>query len=100
MIIAIKQKDKTVVGYTNADYKLLSEQDLIHEENLPLKFAPNGNLFAFCKLGRVADYLLCDDEFLATEITPQNIVNKIIPAIKQAYKKMKQPITSSNNQHR
>ena len=55
MIIAIKEKDKVVVGYSNAEaWGRLCEKDYVDEENLAIKFTEEGKLFAyFHDLGRL-----------------------------------------------
>lgn len=83
MIIAIKEKDRIVVGYSNADSLTgYSDETILDEENIALKFAPNGNLFGFVNAERVSDLLLSDDGLMKEEITPKIIVKDIIPFIK------------------
>ena len=83
MIIAIKEKDKVVVGYSNVDYWLtISDKDTVDEENIAIKVSPTGKLFVMGALNRTSDLFLYDDEFLSMEISPQNIIRKVIPYIK------------------
>ena len=84
MIIAIKEKDKVVIGYSNAEaWGRLSEKDYVDEENVAIKFSEDGKLFACAEMNRRSDILLYDDEFLSKEITPKSIVREVIPYIKR-----------------
>ena len=61
MIIAIKENDRVIVGYTNADeLTKLSEEDYIHEENTPMAFTADGNFVAFSSLCSASDMLISD----------------------------------------
>jgi hypothetical protein len=95
LIIAIKEKDRVVVGQTICDTNLkLNEADCANEENVPLKFNSQGTLFACFAVGRRSDVLLYDDDFLEMEITPKTIVKEIIPLIK---KKMSDSVKPLDN---
>ena len=84
MIIAIKENDRVIVGYTNADeLTKLSEEDYIQEENTPMAFTADGNFVAFSSLCSASDMLISDDNFLALEVSPKAIINATIPYIKQ-----------------
>ena len=73
MIIAIKDKDKVVLGYLNADHwSSLAENDYVDEENVAIKFAKSGKTFALCESDRRADLLLYEDSFLDIDITPKS----------------------------
>lgn len=75
MIIAIKEKDKIVIGYSNAEsWGRLSEKDYVDEENVAIKFSEDGKLFACAEMNRRSDILLYDDEFLSKEITSKSII--------------------------
>lgn len=64
MIIAIKENNRVIVGYTNADeLTKLSEEDYIHEENTPMAFTADGNFVAFSSLCSASDMLISDDNF-------------------------------------
>ena len=98
MIIAVKDKDKVVIGYTNTDcWSRLAEQDYVDEENVAIRFSENGKLFAFSAMDGVSDALCFDDEFLGLEITPQSIVREVVPYIKDKMKKLNKPINSEGS---
>ena len=93
MIIAIKEKDKVVIGYSLTDsWGCLSEKDYVDEENIAIKFSESGKVFALSDMNRRADILLYDDDFLNMEITPKNIVKEMIPYIKKKLKENDKPI--------
>ena len=84
MIIAIKEKDKVVIGYTNLDFwGRLTNEDYVDEENLAIKFSKTGKVFACSDMNRRSDILLYDDELLNCEVSPKSIVKDIIPSIKE-----------------
>lgn len=84
MIIAIKEKDKVVIGYTNVDsWGRLTNKDYVDEENLAIKFSKSGNLFACPDMNRRSDILLYDDELLNLDVSPKSVVKEIIPYIKE-----------------
>ena len=84
MIIAIKENDRVIVGYSNTDVLTkLSEEDYMHEENTPMAFTADGNFVAFSSLCSASDMLISDDDFLALEVCPKAIINATIPYIKQ-----------------
>ncbi|MGN0814956.1 MAG: hypothetical protein ACI4MH_06970 [Candidatus Coproplasma sp.] len=84
MIIAIKEKDRVVVCYSGGDgLSGYSDEEYVDEENVAIKFAGNGTLFACAKACRSSDILLYNDEFLNTDFNPQNVVREIIPFIKK-----------------
>ena len=75
MIIAVKEKDRVVVGFTNCDvYTRLADADYIDEENVPLKFDEDGVLIGCASMDRRSDVLLYDEDFTKLEITPKSIV--------------------------
>lgn len=93
MIIAIKEKDKVVIGYSNAEsLDRLSEKDYVDEENVAIKFSEDGKLFACAEMNRRSDILLYDEEFLRKEITPKSIIREIIPYIKRKLKENDQAL--------
>lgn len=93
MIIAIKEKDKVVIGYSiAAAWGELCKQDYVNEENLAIRFAEDGKLFACTEMNRRSDILLYDDEFLNMDITPKNIIQKVIPYIKKKLKENGKPL--------
>ena len=84
MIIAIKEKDKVVIGYTNLDsWGRLANKDYVDEENLAIKFSKTGKVFACPNMNRRSDILLYDDELLNLDVSPKNVVKEIIPYIKE-----------------
>ena len=84
MIIAIKEKDKVVIGYTNLDsWGRLANKDYVDEENLAIKFSKTGKVFACPNMNRRSDILLYDDELLNLDVSPKSVVKKIIPYIKE-----------------
>ena len=90
MIIAIKEKDRVVLGYTNVDcWSRLAEKDYVDEENVAIRFSKNGKIFAFSALDGISDALCYDEEFLNLEITPRGIVREVIPYIKEKMKLQK-----------
>ena len=87
MIIAIKEKDKTVIGCSITDYTSgLTDKDYVDMENLPIRFTPDGKLFAFANLAASSDMLLYDDKFINMEISPKKIITDIIPYMKKKFK--------------
>ena len=84
MIIAIKEKDKVVIGYTNLDsWGRLTNKDYVDEENLAIKFSKAGKVFACPNMNRRSDILLYDDELLNLDVSPKSVVKEIIPYIKE-----------------
>ena len=93
MIIAIKEKDKVVIGYTNLDsWGRLTNKDYVDEENLAIKFSKTGKVFACPNMNRRSDILLYDDELLNLDVSPKRIVKDIIPYIKERLKENDIPI--------
>ena len=93
MIIAIKEKDKVVIGYTNLDsWCRLTNKDYIDEENLAIKFSEAGKVFACPDMNRRSDILLYDDELLNLDVSPKSVVKEIIPYIKERLKENDMPI--------
>lgn len=84
MIIAIKEKDKVVIGYTNLDsWGRLTNKDYVDEENLAIKFSKTGKVFACPNMNRSSDILLYDDELLNLDVSPKSVVKEIILYIKE-----------------
>ena len=84
MIIAIKEKDKVVIGYTNLDsWGRLTNKDYVDEENLAIKFSKTGKVFACPNMNRRSDILLYDDQLLNLDVSPKSVVKEIIPYIKE-----------------
>lgn len=93
MIVAIKEKDRVVIGYSLTDsWGILSEKDYVDEENIAIKFSNFGKAFALSDMSRSADILLYDDDFLNMEITAKNIVKGLIPYVKRKLKENDIPI--------
>lgn len=83
MIIAIKDKDRVVLGFVNTDrWDCISEKDYIDEENVAIKFSKTGKAFACAETNRRSDVLLYDETFLELDVTPKTIVKEIVPHIK------------------
>ena len=93
MIIAIKEKDRIVVGCTFAyDFDGLPISDSVDPDNLPLAITPSGRIYGFVSLMRASDLLLYDEEFKKIEATPKAIVREMIPYMKKAFKENGIPI--------
>ena len=93
MIIAIKEKDKVMIGYTNLDsWGRLTNRDYADEENLAIKFSKTGKVFACPNMNRRSDILLYDDELLNLDVTPKSVVKEMIPYIKERLKENDIPI--------
>lgn len=92
MIIAIKEKDRIVLGYSNADYvEELTDKDCMDKDNVAVKFTGD-KAFACPYVSRYSDILLYDDDFLNEEITPKSIVKKLIPYIKSSLQENGKPL--------
>ena len=85
MIVAIKEKDKVVVGYNNLDGMCrCCESDYVDEDNVAMKFSSNGRLYACAEMKRSSDKLLYDESFIENDdVTPKSIIREIIPFIKE-----------------
>ena len=93
MIIAIKDKDRVVIGYSLVEsWGRLSDSDYVDEENLPIKFSDKGILFACSDMNRRSDILLFDDDLINMEINPKTIVKDMIPYIKERLKENDKPV--------
>ena len=87
MIIAIKEKDNTVVGFSNTEFLFkFTNADYIDKENLPIRFTENGKLLGFTYMNRISDMFLYDENFLNIETNEKNIVREFIPFIKKKLK--------------
>lgn len=92
MIIAIKEKDRIVVGYSNTDtWSCPADKDYIDEENVAIRFSKDGKLFACCITNRCSDIFLYDENFINAEITPKNITRNIIPRMKKKLQENHRP---------
>lgn len=87
MIIAIKEKDRVVVGYTNSDEWKMSASTCVDEENVAMKYTKDGTLLGFARMDRGSDILKYDEGLENIEITPQSVVRDVIPQIKKALEK-------------
>ena len=84
MIIAIKEKDRAVIGYSNRDlWYHLQNEDHVDEENVAIRHTENGSLFACSYTDRAADTILYDKELLSTEVNMKSLVRDIIPYLKE-----------------
>lgn len=98
MIIAIKEKDKVVIGYTNLDtWGRLTNKDYVDEENLAINFSKTGKVFACSDMNRRSDILLYDDELLNLDVSPKSVVKEIIPYIKERLKENDLPIDENGS---
>ena len=98
MIIAIKEKDKVVIGYTNLDsWGRLTNKDYVDEENLAIKFSKTGKVFACPNMNRRSDILLYDDELLNLDVSSKSVVKEIIPYIKERLKENDLPIDENGS---
>lgn len=93
MIIAIKEKDKVVIGYSNTEnWGKLANEDYIDEENVAIKFTTTGYLFACADMNRRSDILLYDNDLLNMEITPKSVIKDVIPYIKNKLRENDKPL--------
>lgn len=100
MIIAIKDKDKVVVAYSNTDIlDGLTDADYVNEENIAIKFSPSGKVFGFAAMDSRSDMLLYDDVFMGLEINAKTIIKDVIPYIKCELKENNKPIDENGNWH-
>ena len=84
MIIAIKQADRVVVGYTTVDtWDCFTEQDSADPENIAIKFTPSGQLLVFALPVRRSDIFMYDEQFDQMTATPKDIIKDLIPYIKR-----------------
>ena len=98
MIIAIKEKDKVVIGYSNTDFWCrLTDKDYVEEENVAIKFSETGNIFAFANMDRRSDIFLYNDDFLNTEVNPKTLVRTIIPYIKEKLIENDKPVDENGS---
>ena len=98
MIIAIKEKGKVVIGYSNTDFWCgLTDKDYVEEENVAIKFSETGNIFAFANMDRRSDIFLYNDDFLKTEVNPKTLIRTIIPYIKEKLIENGKPVDENGN---
>ena len=98
MIIAIKEKGKVVIGYSNTDFwGRLTDKDYVEEENVAIKFSETGNIFAFANMDRRSDIFLYNDDFINTEVNPKTLIRTIIPYIKEKLIENDKPIDENGN---
>ena len=85
MIIAVKDKDRVLIGFTNVDYYggALCEEDYADAENVAIRFADDGSVLACADMRRESDVLLYDDRFVnGFESTAKDILRGRIPYMK------------------
>ena len=58
MIIAVKEKDKVVIGFTATDRMCVSDMDYVDEENVAVKVSNSGKVFGFAIMDTCSDSLL------------------------------------------
>lgn len=93
MIIAIKQADRVVVGYTTVDtWDCFTEQDSADSENIAIKFTPSGKLIVFALPVRRSDIFMYDEQFDQMTATPKDIIKDLIPYIKRKLKENHKPL--------
>ena len=91
MIIAIKEKDNTVVGFSNTEVLFkFTNADYIDKENLPIRFTEKGKLLGFTHMNRMSDMFLYDENFINIETNEKSIVKEFIPFIKKKLKENKE----------
>lgn len=84
MIIAIKEDDRLVLGFSNRDLWLhLHDSDLTDEENVAVKYAKNGTLFACAYTDRASDLILHDPAILDAQIDVKGLVRNTVPHMKK-----------------
>ena len=94
MIIAIKDKDRVVVAYSNNDIlEKMEEKDSVDKENVAMRVLDNGTVFGFVKPGCRTDMFIYDDEFLSGDITPKYILREVIPYMKKKMADNNKPYT-------
>lgn len=97
MIIAIKQADRVVVGYTVDAWYFLTEQDCIDPENIAIKFTQTGQMLVFGRPDSYADLFMYDEHFADMAATPKTIVRDMIPYIKRKLKENYKPLSKSGS---
>ena len=84
MIIAIKDKDKVVIGFSGmGGWSGFCDADYVDEENVPIGFSKTGKVWVMPSLCRDSDAVLYDDELISQEVAPKTIITDIIPAIRK-----------------
>lgn len=82
MIIVVKDQDRVVIGYTIANqFAKLASSDYKDTENFALVHR-NDYCYGFALMDRVSDLFIYDELFLNLKVTPENIINEVIPYIK------------------
>ena len=92
MIIAVKEKDRVVIGFSATDRMYASDMDFVDEENIAVKVSNSGKVFGFATMDTCSDSLLYDDEFMNLEIAPKAIIKDVIPYIKFELKELNKPL--------
>lgn len=87
MIVAVKEKDRVLLGVTIADIsRYISNDDLIDEENLPY-FKVRGEdcivCYAGCGLEIEMDVLKCNDKIFRNITDGNSILQNVIPKLKE-----------------
>ena len=84
MIIAVKDKDRVVVGSCNGDFwSGYTDKTLCDPDNVPIRFTEDGTLFACSHTDARSDLLLYNEELLQKEITPKSMEREISPFVKK-----------------
>ena len=83
MFIVIKEKDRVIVMSSVTDnIKRMANADMVCEDNRVIRV--NGDvIYCFSVAGRSADIFLYDDRFYEFEVSPESIVNDMIPYMYQ-----------------
>ena len=82
MIIVVKDQDRVVIGYTIANqFGRLASSDYSDTENFAL-VQRNDYYYGFALMNRISDLFIYDELFLNLKVTPDNIINEVIPYIK------------------
>lgn len=97
MIIAIKDKDRVVIGKTMTDlWARFSDKDYVDPENVAIRFSEKGYLFACSDANRSADIVLFDDDLINADMDPKIIVKGVIPYIREILKENGKPVEEDN----
>ena len=98
MLIAIKENDTVIIGYTLREfYRNLTDSDCKERENIPVYFTKSGAVFAFSSPYYATDELAFDDDFTSIEITPSSIIGEVVPFVKEKYKNNEEVINKKGN---
>ncbi|MBO7214273.1 MAG: hypothetical protein J6V66_02120 [Clostridia bacterium] len=88
MIIAIKEKDRVVVGFTNECWSgIFADKDYLDEDNIAIKFIGEDKIYAFANMNRASDILLNNQDFIDDEeVGAFDVPKYFIPFLKHQFK--------------